>query len=97
MKKLKLSDLVKICGNVVGASRRDGWKKASVAFCIASVVDSDVLPARLNHDGVPVVTNIAGLRGAYVNGDSAQLFAQGINMGLKQTKLWHQDVRQNGR
>lgn len=97
MKKLKLSDLVKICGNVVGASRRDGWKKASVAFCIASVIDSDVLPARLNHDGVPVVTNIAGLRGAYVNGDSAQLFAQGINMGLKQTKLWHQDVRQNGR
>lgn len=97
MKKLKLSDLVKICGNVVGASRRDGWKKAAVAFCIASVVDSDVLPARLNHDGVPVVTNIAGLRGAYVNGDSAQLFAQGIDMGLKQTKLWHQDVRQNGR
>lgn len=93
MKNLKLLDIVNVRGNLVGEARKKFIQQAAVAFVIQTTVDSSVLPAMINHAGVPVVTNVSGFRGAYVTSESAKLFAQGINIGLKQEKLWHKDVK----
>lgn len=97
IKKLKLDGVATIRGNQVGQARSDGWQQAAIAWYFAQVTDSSILPHLLNYDGVPVVTNVAGLRGAYVSADKPKLFAQGIVMGLNKQRLWRKDVKQNAR
>lgn len=90
---LKLDKVTHIRGNLLGKTREMALQDCALAFWWALGDESPIILYELNHVGLPVVTNVAGFRGALVNRPTAQLFAQGIGMGLSNLQAWRRDVK----
>lgn len=95
VKKQGLEDYVMVRGNVVGPNRTRLWQDCCVAVVVGNVIDSDILARRLNSDGVPVVTDLPGLHGAHVSQNQPKLYVQGVLMGFRQHKTWHEYIKKH--
>lgn len=97
IKDLKLDDVVHIRGNLLGELRNKALQNCALAFWWGIGNESPVILYEFNHLGLPVVTNVAGFRGALINNPTANLFAQGINLGINNLKIWRQDVKEHAK
>lgn len=95
VEKKGLDSVITVRGNMVGPQRTRLWQDCCVAVVVGSILDSDVVARRLNNDGVPVVTDLPGLHGAHVSQNQPKLFVQGVLMGFRQHKAWHEYIKQH--